>query len=300
MYTFDYLRPASVSEAVGILADFGEDAMVLAGGQSLMILLRQGLARPDVLVGLRGIDTLAGVQVRGGVMTLGAMTAYAAVASHPEVRSRLPVLGRAAACVGSVHIRNRGTVGGSVCHADPAGDVPTVLLACRAALIVTGPDGQQERHRAEDFFTGLFETRLGSGQVLTAIEIGTQPGEATFGYRRFSFRPGEYPMCVAAVRLDWEDGHCSSATIGLGGAGDRPQRLPVAEAKLVGVPLAELDARRLLTGMRDQVSPPPDVRGSAAWKARVVEKVLIEAVQEAREQARLRGEPGAGGGEANG
>ena len=283
MHSFDYLHPATVGEALEILADVGEDATVLAGGQSLMILLRQGLARPDVLVGLRGIDALAGVRVDGKTMMLGAMTAYTDVASHPEVRTRAQILSRAAASVGSVHIRNRGTIGGSVCHADPAGDVPTVLLAHHADLVVAGPNGQQERHRVEDFFTGFFETRLGPGQLLTGIEIGAQPDTATFGYQRFSFRPGEYPMCVAAVRLEWDDGHCSAATIGLGGAGDRPLRLPSAEARLVGVPLAELDARQLLRGTRDLVSPPPDARGTAAWKARVVEKVLIQAVQEASE-----------------
>lgn len=292
MYSFDYQRPVSISQAVGILADFGEDAAVLAGGQSLMILQRQGLVRPRVLVGLRGIAPLAGIGVGGGAMMLGAMTTYATVAAHPEVQSRIPILSRAAASVGSVHIRNRGTIGGSVCHADPAGDVPTVLLACHAELIVAGHGGKQERHSVDDFFTGFFETRLEPGQLLTGVEIGLQPEEATFGYRRFSFRPGEYPMCLAAVRLDWEGSRCSKATISVGGADDRPMRLPAAEAILTGVPLAEFDAQRLLAGTRDLVSPPPDVRGSSAWKARVVEKVLIAAVQDARDQARRRKESG--------
>lgn len=300
MHAFDYLHPATVDEALGILADVGEDATVLAGGQSLMILLRQGLVRPDVLVGLRGIDALASVRADHKALTLGAMAAYTAVASHPEVRARAQILSRAAASVGSVHIRNRGTIGGSVCHADPAGDVPTVLLACHADLLVAGPDGQQERCRAEDFFTGFFETRLGPGQLLTGVEIGLQPDTATFGYQRFSFRSGEYPMCVAAVRLEWDDGRCSAATIGLGGAGDRPLRLHSAEAKLAGVPLAELDARQLLRGTRDLVSPLPDVRGSSAWKARVVEKVLIETVQEACQRAPCLGTPRPGGGGVDG
>jgi carbon-monoxide dehydrogenase medium subunit len=285
MYPFDYMHPATVGEALDILASVGEDATVLAGGQSLMILLRQGLVRPEVLIGLRGIEALTGVQVNRKAVRIGAMTTYAAVASHPEIRAGAQILSRAAASVGSVHIRNRGTMGGSICHADPAGDVPTVLLAYHADLIVAGPAEKQERHRVEDFFTGLFETRLGNGQLLTGIEIGGQPDTATFGYRRFSFRPGEYPMCVAAVRLEWDDGQCSAATIGLGGAGDRPLRLPLAETRLVGLPRAELDAQQLLRGTRDLVSPPPDVRGTSDWKARVVEKVLIEAVREATGQA---------------
>jgi aerobic carbon-monoxide dehydrogenase medium subunit len=288
VYPFDYRNPATLGEALDTLADVGEDATVLAGGQSLMILLRQQLVRPDVLVGLRGIPALAGVEVRNGRTVLGAMTPYATVAAHPAVRARAPLMSRAAASVGSVHIRNRGTVGGSVCHADPAGDVATVLLAYQASLVVTGPGGRQE-HRAEDFFTGLFETRLEPGQLLTAIEIGPQPDTATFGYQRFSFRAGEYPMCVAAVRLEREDGRCIAATVGLGGAGDRPMRLPEAEQRLVGADLADFDARRLLLGIRDLVNPPPDVRGTSAWKARVVEKVVIEAVAESAGQALTAG-----------
>lgn len=152
-----------------------------------------------------------------------------------------------------------------------------------------GPGGTSQRQRVEEFFTGFFETRLQTGQLLTRIELDEQPRAASYGYRRFSFRQGEYPMCVAAARLEWDDDTCSGAVVGLGGAGDRPLRLPEAEALLAGVPLARTDVRQLLSGVRDLVNPAPDVRGGSAWKARVVEKVLVEAVQEAVEQARLPG-----------
>lgn len=300
MQTFDYVRPTSIGETTEILAESGEDATILAGGQSLMILLRQQLVRPAVLVGLRRVDALNGVRIEDSRLMLGAMTAYADVAAHPDVRARTGILARAAGSVGSVHIRNRGTVGGSVCHADPAGDVPTVLLACGADLVVAGPGGTSERQRVEEFFTGFFETRLQADQLLTGIELDEQPGAASYGYRRFSFREGEYPMCVAAVRLEWDDGTCSGAAVGLGGAGDRPLRLPEAEALLVGVPLARTDVRQLLSGVRDLVSPAPDVRGSSVWKARVVEKVLVEAVQEAVEQARRPGAAILDGSQADG
>ncbi len=300
MQTFDYLRPASIGETTEILADSGEDATIMAGGQSLMILLRQQLVRPAVLVGLRRIGELNGVRIEHGRLVLGAMTTYADVAAHQDVLARAEILARAAGSVGSVHIRNRGTVGGSVCHADPAGDVPAVLLACGADLVVAGPGDSRERHRVEEFFTGFFETRLVPGQLLIGIELDEQPGTASYGYRRFSFREGEYPMCVAAVRLEWDGGTCSGATVGLGGAGDRPLRLPEAEALLAGVPLARAEVRQLLSGVRDLVSPTPDVRGSSAWKARVVEKILVEAVQEAVEQARRRDSASVNGGPCDG
>ena len=188
--------------------------------------------------------------------------------------------------MGSVHIRNRGTAGGSLCHADPAGDVPTVLLALGAELIVAGAGGVSSRYPADTFFTGLFETTLAPGEILTGIEVAPPAQTASHGYRRFSFREGEYPI-VAAVRLLWSDGRCCGASLAVGGAADRPDRLAEAERALTGMePSADI-AARLLRGVRDLVRPASDVRGSGEWKARVVEKVVTNAVTEAvREQVR--------------
>jgi aerobic carbon-monoxide dehydrogenase medium subunit len=277
---FDYIGPGSVAEALDVLRRGGEDATVMAGGQSLMILLRQRLVRPALLVGLRGIAELGGIGVANGRLTLGAMATYAEVARYLAASDGSHLLGRAAGEVGSVHIRNRGTVGGSVAHADPAGDVPTVLLALGADLVIASPDGSRSRRRVEDFFMGFFQTRLEPGELLLGIEVDTQPEAATYGYRRFSFRAGEYPMCVAAVRLEWDGDRCSGATLALGGAADRPARFPEAEGLLVGAGPGS-DVTGLLAGVREMVQPPPDVRGGSEWKARVVAHTLVAAVEEA-------------------
>jgi aerobic carbon-monoxide dehydrogenase medium subunit len=278
---FDYVGPESVEEALEVLRRAGEDATVMAGGQSLMILLRQQLVRPALLVGLRGIAELGAIEVVSGRLTLGAMVTYAEVSRYLAGRDGSHLLGRAADSVGSVHIRNRGTVGGSVAHADPAGDAPTVLLALGADLIVAAPGASPLRCRIEDFFTGFFQTRLQAGELLVGIEVDAQPEAASYGYRRYSFRAGEYPMCVAAVRLEWSGGRCSGATVALGGADDRPRRFPEAEALLIGADRGDRDVAALLNGARDMVQPLPDVRGSSGWKSRVVAQTLVAAAQDA-------------------
>lgn len=236
---FDYAGPATVEEAVTILDETGEDATILAGGQSLIILLQQRLVRPAVVVGLRRIGELDGVQVAGERLVLGAMTTYSTVSASSIVRERAGILCRAAGAVGSVHIRNRGTVGGSVCHADPAGDVPTVLLALGANLAATAYGGTRHAYPVDTFFAGFFQTVLPPGELLLSIEVDAQPRAATHGYRRFCFREGEYPMCEAAVRLLWDDERCVSASVAMGGAADRPQRLAVAERALTGFALPD-------------------------------------------------------------
>ena len=281
MQGFNYAAPETVEEALDLLGCAAEDAILLAGGQSLMILLQQRLVRPSVVIGLRHIGGLDAIGITGGHLAIGAMATYRALAGNSEVRTHAPILGRAAGSVGSVHIRNRGTAGGSLCHADPAGDVPTVLLALGAELVAARAGRASSRYPADTFFTGLFETALAPGEMLTGIEVAPPAQTASYGYRRFSFREGEYPMCVAAVRLLWSDGRCCGVSLAVGGAADRPGRLAEAERALTGMePSADI-AARLLRGVRDLVQPASDVRGSGEWKARVIEKVVTDAVTEA-------------------
>lgn len=270
----DVAAPASLAEAGALLAADPDGSVVLAGGQSLLILVRQGLVAPSVLVDLRAVPELRGTAAADGVLRIGAMTTYAALAAD----SLVPVLARAAGSVGSVHIRNRGTVGGSIAHCDPAGDVPTVLLALGASVTLVA-DGGRRDVPLDGFFLGLFTTELRTGELLESVAVPVPSGSATTGYARFCFRPGEYPLCVAACRLDWTDGVCTAARVAVGGGFDRPARVPDVEALLTGRPPGDVEA--LLTGIRSVFAPIADVRGSAAWKSRVVERTLITAVTEA-------------------
>ena len=224
MHPFEYRNPDTLDEVRALLAEYGGDAKLLAGGQSLMVLLRQELLSPTVVVGLGNVSEAKGVTSSESALELGAMVTYRSITDEPAVRTSSPILAHAAGSVGSVHIRNRGTIGGSVCHADPAGDVPTVLLVLDAELRASSVDHSTSIPMA-DVFTDLFETQLTDTDVLEAVLIPQQPTGASFGYRRFSYREGEYPLAVAACRLEWQNGTCTGARIAVGGGDAFPKRL---------------------------------------------------------------------------
>ena len=281
MRTFQFVAPTSVEATLALLGEHGPDASLLAGGQSYLILLRQGLVAPEVLVGLRGVAELARVERRDGGLRLGSMVTYRTATRDPAVAARFPAVAAAAGSVGSVHIRNRGTIGGSLCHADPAGDLPTVLLTLDATLHTVRPDGTAAGHRVDDFFRGLLQTRLEDDELLTWIDLPEQPAGSTFGYRRFSYRHGEYPMAVAACRLDWEAGRCAGARVAVGGGGPFPSRLPELERLLEGVAADGMAAAAATEDPYERLRPLADIRGGEAWKRRVVTKLVRDTVADA-------------------
>ena len=280
MRPFEYRAPERLDEVHSYLDEFGDDAKILAGGQSLMVLLRQGLVGPELLVSLKRVAELASLESPGGRSASGG---HGSVPGCRRVRGASrsdPVLTRAAASVGSVHIRNVGTVGGSLCHADPAGDVPTALLVLDAELRVSS-SARESTHRVGEFFVGLFETRLEPSEVLESISIPEQPTGATFGYRRFLYREGEYPLGVAACRLDWDGDVCSGARVAVGGGDVHPKRLPEVEQALIGTPVDGPARAAATEHLPSTLQPIPDVRGSAGWKAKVVGHLVAQAVEDA-------------------
>jgi carbon-monoxide dehydrogenase medium subunit len=281
MRGFQYVDPDDIPGVLAILAAHGPDARLLAGGQSLLILLRQRLVLPAVVVGLRTVAGLRDLELRpDGALRVGAMVTYRQVAASEDVLRAAPLLARAAGHVGSMHIRELGTVGGAACHADPAGDVPVALMALDARYVHEGQAGRAEEDTA-DFATGLFETRLPDDSLLTAALVPRQPPGSRTGYARFLMREGEYPMTQCAVRLEMADGVVAGARLAVGGGGDRPQRLQDLEQWLVGTTpdprlLAELQER-----VTRSVKPYPDVRGSAEWKAHVIGVIARRAMEDA-------------------
>jgi aerobic carbon-monoxide dehydrogenase medium subunit len=290
MHAFEVRAPSDLGEAISIRNEYGPDSTVLAGGQSLMILLRQGLVAPRVLLSLKRVSELNDVRpatANGGdtdFLRIGATVTYRTASTSSEILGWAPVLTRAAGSVGSVHIRNLGTVGGSVCHADPAGDVPTTLLVLDAEATVVSSGGAR-RHMVADFFTGMFETQLDDHEILADLLVPRQPASSTFGYRRFSYREGEYPLAVAACRLEWsQDGNCSDARIAVGGGDVHPKRLTSCEQLVVGTRVDEVVLAAMREVTRTELQPVADVRGSSDWKRLVGADLVVRAVADAASQ----------------
>ena len=280
MKQFEYVTPTSIEEALELLSVHRHDAKILAGGQSLMIVLQQRLVAPKVVISLSRIKELRGITPTADTVEIGAMTKYSAVARDKRVRRLAPVLAIAAGSVASRHIRNLGTVGGSLAHADPAGDVPVALLALDATISIAGRD-QVRSCPTSDWFTGLFEVAMSDDELLVSVSIPRPSATTTHGYRRFSYREGEFPMIIAAVVLGWEKGICRRARVAMGGIGAHPQRLPDVECRLVGSPVSGDDVRAAATIAADLVQPPPDIRGSTEWKGKVAVEYLSRTLLDA-------------------
>ncbi|MFD6287276.1 FAD binding domain-containing protein [Streptomyces sp. NPDC060205] len=233
---FEYTRPTSVEDAVRTLAERGEDAKVLAGGQSLLPLLRMRLAFPELVVDVGRIPGLRGVREEGDALVIGALTTHHDVIADPLVRRHAGLLAAAAATVADPAIRHRGTLGGSLAHADPGGDLPAVALALDAELVATGPDGQRIIP-AREFFVDFLQTALRPDELLVEVRIPKTGSHGGWGfhYEKFSRVAQAWAMVGVAALVRREDGHIAEARIGLTNMGSTPLRATAAEEALAGV-----------------------------------------------------------------
>jgi carbon-monoxide dehydrogenase medium subunit len=279
----EYLEPTTVDEALDLLAEQGERAKVIAGGQSLLILIREGLVDADALIGLRGIDSLHRLEIDGEAR-IGAMVTHAAIEHDEEIVRRWPLLAAAEAAVSTMQIRNRGTLCGNVAHAFPTADPPAALIASDARVLFAGKRDGAREVPAEDFFVGLLETQAGPEDLVTAVTLPAQPDGARSAYLKFSVRPLDFAIVGVAVRvLLAEDGTIAEARVALNGAANRTLRATEAERVLVGEhPSAELFARAGDAAAR-QAAPIPNIDGSADYKRRVAGVYTARALARALE-----------------
>ena len=287
---FEYHRPDTIEDAVALLAELGDDAKILAGGQSLVPMLSMRLAYFDHLIDISRLGQLQGIDLRGHELWIGAGTTEATVGADAQVRQAVPLLTRATPFVGHFQIRNRGTLGGSIAHADAAGEYPAVALALDAVMEVLSPRGRREI-AAADFFAGLWETTMDSDEVLTGVRFPVWNGRSGFSVHEFSRRHGDFAIAGAlvAVQLD-DDDRVSRCGIGLLGLGSTPRRATAAEAAVIGKPIGELIpeeiGRAAMAGLDDI---PTDLQGSASYRtqvgaamaARAWTQALNEAIDEA-------------------
>jgi aerobic carbon-monoxide dehydrogenase medium subunit len=262
---FDYVKPASLDEAVRALADGGEDAKVIAGGQSLMPLLRLRLAYPELLVDVGGIDELQGVTHEDGSLLIGARTTHYQLVHDPLIAEHCGIIAEAAAMVADPAVRHRGTLGGSLAHGDPAGDLPAVVLALDATMIARGPGGDREIPAA-DFFRDYLTTALGPGEILTGVRVRKLGPGWGYRYEKFHRTAQAWAIVGVAALARRADGHVAEARIGLTNMGTVPVRARAAEAAATGAEASRDALRAAAAGAADGTQPPADLHGSPDYR----------------------------------
>ena len=263
---FEYCAPRSLDEAIALLGEHGDEAKVLAGGQSLVPLLAMRLARPTVVIDINELDGLAAIApTDGGGLTLGAMTRERAAERSPDVATRVPVLAEALPLVGHVAIRNRGTVGGSIVHADASGELPAVALVTDAEMVARSTRGDRVI-AADGFFYGHFTTAMADDELLTEVRIPAGAPGAGWAFDEVARRRGDFALVGAAAMVAMTDGVIGEARIALIGVAGQPVRAPDTEAALVGQPADastfEAAAQEAVAGLE----PASDVHGSGEFR----------------------------------
>ena len=262
---FDYHAPTSLDDAVALLQRYGGDAKILAGGQSLMPLLNFRLSRPAALVDLNRIASLAYIREENGQVRLGAMTRQRTIEFSPVVARRLPLLSEATKWVGHLPIRTRGTIGGSIAHADPSAEYPAVLTALEGEVVARGPKGERVV-KAKDLFLTYLTTSLESDEVLSEIRLPVMPVGAGFALEEFARRHGDFAIVAIAAMVVPDATRCKQARLATAGAGPVPVRLRAAEEILErdGVTDAAIDAAARRAA--ELVSPDSDIHASADYR----------------------------------
>ncbi|WP_405468348.1 FAD binding domain-containing protein [Streptomyces canus] len=273
--SFDYSRPSSVEEAVRALSEGGEDAKVLAGGQSLLPLLRLRLAFPELVVDVGRVPGLTGVREEGETLVVGALTTHHDVIRDPLVRRHAGLLAAATAGVGDPAVRHRGTLGGSLAHADPAGDLPAVVLALDAELIATGPGGRRAIP-AREFFVDYLQTALEPDELLVEIRIPKADGWG-FHYEKFHRVAQSWAIVGVAALVRRDDGHIAEARVGLTNMGSTPLRAPAAEEALTGS-ADERAVARAAESAAEGTQPSRDLSGSPEYRAHLARVLTRRAV----------------------
>jgi carbon-monoxide dehydrogenase medium subunit len=273
---FDYSAPATVEEALSALAAGGDDAKVMAGGQSLLPVLRMRLNAPSLVVDLSRIDSLRGIREDGDAVVIGAMTTYQTVLDDPLPREHLLLLVKATETIADPQIRHRGTVGGALAHADPAGDLGAAALALGATFEITGASGSRSVP-AEEFFQGLFETAIGEDELLTSIRFPKHTGWGA-QYEKFVRVSHQWSIVAVAATVLADGGTIREARVGLTNMGDRPLRATGVEQALVGQPATEEAVRAAAASAAEGTDPPSDLNGDAEYRRSIVPVLTRRAV----------------------
>jgi len=273
---FEYVSPATLEEALTALAEGGDDAKIIAGGQSLLPVLRMRLNAPEVVIDLGRIESLRGVRDDGDAIVIGATTTHADVLTNPLVRENAFVITKAAEQLADPQVRHRGTFGGALAHADPAGDLGAPCLALDAEFVIAGRSGTRTV-AADDFFVDLFTTALEEGEILTEVRIPKRPGWGAH-YEKFVRVAHQWPIVAVAAAVKVDGGRISEARVGLTNMGSTPLRARSVEAALVGQPATDEAVRAAAASAADGTNPPSDLNGDADYRRHLATVLTRRAV----------------------
>ena len=273
---FDYLAPTTVEEALAALAEHGDDAKILAGGQSLLPVLRMRLNAPEMVIDLGKIESLRGVRDDGDAIVIGAMTPHAAVGQDPLVTEHALLIHKAVQHLADAQIRHRGTFGGALAHADPAGDMGAPALALGAQFVIAGAGGSRTVE-ADDFFVDLFETAIGEDEILTEIRIPKHTGWGAH-YEKFVRVAHQWPIVAVAATVKVDGGTIAEARVGLTNMGSTPLRARGVEAALAGQPATDEAVRAAAAGAAEGTNPPSDLNGDADYRRHLAAVLTRRAV----------------------
>ena len=276
---FDYMAPTSVEEALDALSEHGDDAKIMAGGQSLLPVLRMRLNAPEVVIDLGRIDSLRGVREDGDALVIGALTTHYAIESSAVLKSKSPLMPEVAGHVGDPMVRNMGTIGGSLAHADPAADWPAAVIALGVELVAEGPMGKRTI-KIDDFFKGLLTTALADDEILTEIRVPAAAANEKSAYMKFPHPASRFAVVGVAAVLTMDGGKIGKASIGLTGAGTKAIRAKGVEAAIAGKAADAASIQSAAEKAAEGVDVQADLQGSVEYKQhllRVFAKRAMEA-----------------------
>jgi len=285
---FEYFAPETVDEMVNLLTQYKEESKIIAGGQSMLILMKQGLIAPQYLIDIKGISALDYINFdKNEGLRIGSLTTHRTIETSPVIGNGFSVLAEMEQNVASVETRNWGTIGGNLCHADPAGDPAPVFIALNGKLKMVSSNGERTM-AVEDFFKDYFETALQSDEILTEIQVPNPPPRTGTAYRKFSLLEGDYALVSAAVSitLSSKDDTCSDARIVLGAVASVPMRAKQAEKVLIGREIKDNLLQEAGKAASEEARPISDMHASEEYRREVVGVLVKQVVGEALERAK--------------
>jgi carbon-monoxide dehydrogenase medium subunit len=283
--TFEYVRAHTVEEAIRLLQQYGDRAKLLAGGHSLLPLMKLRLSQPEVLIDLGRVQELKGIREEGDYLVIGAMTTHDEIGRSPLVQQHCPLLAEAASQIGDLQVRNMGTIGGSLAHADPAADYPAAVLALEAEIICQGPDGVRTV-RATDWFIDLLTTALRPGEVLTQVRVPVRKPGQGHAYVKMPHPASGYSLIGVACLVTMDGSTCQQARLAVTGVGPKAVRLGNVEQALVGKALDEATVAEAAKRAAEGLEATDDLYASAEYKRHLATVYTKRAILKALERAR--------------